>query len=552
MKKARISKKQIAMVLVTALAIIIFLFIQINSSKHVIPGEMVPLGKIMIPMNSIQGLLQNIILMSSICLACLDCNKGFAIGVTITGASMLSTIIQVVVGKNHHVLPGFAMCILTIAVMCVISYLLRIAQRNSVTDIMTGLKNQRGFLYTLEPMIGKKKNAIAYYLLNNYRAINDEYGHEAGDRILKVVGKKMQSVIGKDGEVFRIGGAVFSIIYKEGVDAEAKTKEIVDVLSEKTVVAVEGVEKPVEYFAESNAGVVYLNDRITSKDQAVKCADVAVMNATQRGMNIVALYDETMSLEEIEIKKTEQLINKGLKEEKFFFVYQPQYFVKDKKIRGFEALIRLEGDDGETVSPAKFIPVAERSTLVNDIDKYVLRYVAREFADIVKEYSDIRVSVNISANGFGSEGFVDTVKSIMEECKFPYENLEIEITEYSMSKNQEVTKRNIEELHKLGVYIALDDFGTGYTTLAKLLELKANVLKIDKSIVDTIENTDVNRKFVNTIGDMGHLLNCEVLLEGVETDSQLEYIKGMACDCVQGFVWGRPISFEEAIAKLHC
>lgn len=548
MKIGRVSKKHIALIIITIVAILMFFFIQINGVKSNGPESIVKIGNIVFPLNTIQGLLQNIVLLGCICCSCLDCNKGFAIGMTITIVSFLATLLQVVLGNNAYVLPGLAMCILTIIVMNVISYLLRIAQRNSITDIMTGLKNQRGFLYTLQPMIGRKKGAIAYLLLNNYRAINDEFGHEIGDKILKVVGKKIQDKLGEDGEVYRNNGAVFSILFKEGVNAEKSIEEIIELLSDEIRVTVDDMS--IKYYGECNAGVMYFDETATSKDKVTKCADVALMNACKMGMNKYAVYNESMSQEEIEDKKIEQMIKDALKNELFYLVYQPQYFVEGKKIRGFEALIRLRDEEGNVVSPGKFIPVAEKNTLIYNIDEYVLKYVAKEFAPIAREHSDIRISVNISANGFAREEFVPKVKKILDEYDFPYGSLEIEITEYSMSKAPAITMKNIEDLHELGIFIALDDFGTGYTTLAKLVELKANVLKIDKSIVDMIECTEVHRKFVKNIGDMGHLLDCEVLLEGVETDDQVEFIKEMKCDCIQGFVWGRPISFEEALTKL--
>lgn len=549
MKYFAVTKRNIALILVAAIALFVFIVIQINGARFADPAAVVNVGKVAFPANTIQGLLQNVVLLLAIVCACLDPYVGYLVGSLMAIGSMLATAMTAILGRNPFVIPGFAMALLTLIVINVIGYLLRRAQKNSVTDLMTGLMNQRGFLYKLEPLVKRKKGSVVYYLLNNYRAINDEYGHEIGDKILKEIGKKMQNTLGKDGDVFRIGGAVFAFIIKDGIDPVKKTAEVIDNLRNKTEVKIEG--QLIEYYAESNAGVLPLNSSIKSKDQAVKYADIALINACSLGMNKYAEYDESMSQEAIEEKKTEQMIINALDKGLFYLMYQPQYFVDGKKIRGFEALIRLKDEEGKVVSPGVFIPVAEKSNLIFDIDEYVLNYVSKEFAEVVKEHEDIRVSVNISANGFCRDNFVDKVKRILDENNFPYKNLEIEITEYSMSKSVETTRRNIDALHELGIYIALDDFGTGYTTLAKLLELKANVLKIDKSIVDTIENTDVNRKFVNTIGDMGHLLNCEVLLEGVETDSQLEYIKGMACDCVQGFVWGRPISFEEAVAKLH-
>jgi len=202
---------------------------------------------------------------------------------------------------------------------------------------------------------------------------------------------------------------------------------------------------------------------------------------------------------------------------------------------------------GEFVSPAEFIPVAEKGDLILQIDDYVLRRAMKEFKDIVEQVEEeLTISVNVSAKNISAKGFANKVKAILEETGFPSANLEIEITEYCMVQSVEATIQNIVELRALGIQVALDDFGTGYTSLSYLAKMPINLLKVDKSLVDDIVANEKSRDFVTAVIAMGHLMGCEVISEGVENEEQLALLNGQECDFVQGYVWGKPLDYEVA------
>ena len=181
------------------------------------------------------------------------------------------------------------------------------------------------------------------------------------------------------------------------------------------------------------------------------------------------------------------------------------------------------------------------------IDDYVLRRVMREFKALLDALGkDFIVSVNVSAKNIGSKNFADKVEKMLAEEQFLPKNLEIEITEYSFSDSMETTIENINKLKALGVQIALDDFGTGYTSIANLMKLPINLLKIDKSLIDDIETNHTARDMVDSVIYMGHVMNCDVISEGVETEKQLELLREHNCDFIQGFVWGKPQSYDDA------
>ncbi len=303
-------------------------------------------------------------------------------------------------------------------------------------------------------------------------------------------------------------------------------------------------------YIEGNAGIAHFPKDAKDSNILFKCADVALMTSLKNGSNTIAVFDEKMLSKMNSDKEVEQLIKRAYDEKYFYLEYQPQYSVSDKRLRGFESLIRMKLPDGRRISPAEFIPVAEKSNLIFSIDEYVLDFVTKEFSKVVEEAKEkITISVNISANGISRPEFVSIVENCLKKNNFKAENLEVEITEYSFDDSQEQTIKNINKLKEMGVQVALDDFGTGYASLGRLMNLSVDLLKIDKSLVDNIEKGEVNRDFINSIGSLGHLIDCKVILEGVETDSQVEYIKKLDCDYIQGYVWGKPMSFENA-AKL--
>ena len=181
------------------------------------------------------------------------------------------------------------------------------------------------------------------------------------------------------------------------------------------------------------------------------------------------------------------------------------------------------------------------------IDDFVLHTAIKEFKPVVENLdNDIIISINISAKTMGSKDFISRLSKIIEETHFPTENLELEITEYSFAESMETTITIIKALHEMGIKIALDDFGTGYTSIKQLMTLPINILKVDKSLIDDLESSQSMRDVVDSVIYMGHVMNCEVISEGVEKESQLEILREHKCDFIQGFVWGKPVDFEEA------
>ncbi len=520
--------------------------ISILGSSHVGGPQIVRIGDAVIPLSSIMGVLQTFSLMLLIIMGCVDCVVGARLAYIVGGYMFVSSIIGMIRTRNLEPLPGLFNCIMALIAIILIGHLMRNARMKSITDYATGTLNNIGFLeYLTKKIKDKKQGSLVYYQINNFRAINDDYGHDTGDKVLKITAARMNKVIGKDGVVGRIGGSEFAILIDGRKDANELIGKMFDSLNEKMII--DNGEFHLDCYIESNAGIACFPKDSNDVTTLFKCADLALMQSLKNGGNQICVFDENMQSRMHYEKEIEQLIKKASDEKYFYLEYQPQFSISDKSLRGFEALIRMKLPDGRKISPGEFIPVAEKSNLIFSIDEFVLDFVTREFAKVINESKEkVTISVNISANGISRPEFVSIVETSLRKNNFKAENLEIEITEYSFEESQEQTVKNIKKLKEMGVQVALDDFGTGYASLARLMNLSVDLLKVDKSLVDNVEKGEVNRDFINSIGSMGHLLDCKVILEGVETDSQLEFIKNLDCDYVQGYVWGKPMSYKNA------
>ncbi|MBP5576200.1 MAG: EAL domain-containing protein [Treponema sp.] len=244
----------------------------------------------------------------------------------------------------------------------------------------------------------------------------------------------------------------------------------------------------------------------------------------------------------------ERKIRAALDANEILFHLQPQYD-SNHKLRGFEALARMKDADDTFIRPDIFIPVAERAGLIDRIDLMVFRKSALFLADIIKKAGkdlDITICINISVRHLMKNNFIEEIKKVLHESGVSANHFEMEITESIMIESYEKALKYINEVKEMGFKVALDDFGTGYSSLSYLHSFPANLLKIDKSFIDVMNSSDSSKKYVATIISIGHILNLEVISEGVESEDQLSTLKEIGCDYIQGYIWGKPMPPEEA------
>ena len=471
---------------------------------------------------------------------------GTAISIILIGFSMINMLVVMIVTRKMDPLPGFcnlAIYTVTLLLLCV---QFRIREKTAVTDFLTGLQNRRGLYQELNAGIEKGKPFYVIYIdLDNFKVINDNYGHTYGDSLLQLVTKRMKEIVGNRGVLSRIGGDEFVLVVDGEMNAAEIAERILDKICEKATLAANFTW--IDSYLTAYAGISRFPEDSLDAEALIKYADIAMYQASKENKTRICFFNRTMEEHLKREVELERLIKDALTKDYFYLVYQPQYKLGDKKLRGFEALLRMRTPKGEFVSPAEFIPVAEKGDLILQIDDYVLRRAMKEFKDIVEQVEEeLTISVNVSAKNISAKGFANKVKAILEETGFPSANLEIEITEYCMVQSVEATIQNIVELRALGIQVALDDFGTGYTSLSYLAKMPINLLKVDKSLVDDIVANEKSRDFVTAVIAMGHLMGCEVISEGVENEEQLALLNGQECDFVQGYVWGKPLDYEVA------
>ena len=505
-------------------------------------------GEMKLPATSFLGIIQAVMGLLCIIMVSIDYKMGRIMALVFMLGSVFFMFVNIIKTGDMSSLPGIYNSIITIVSVMIISNGLSKADKRAVTDYLTGLRNRRGLVTLIDKSIKDKKSfSVVYFELENFRTINDNLGYKYGDVALKTVASKLSEFENEDNVyVSRIGGAEFAAVVFGSIDPKNFAEKVIEKIGTNIT---NTNDMDIRLSLSVYSGICSYPGDANNADDILKYADIAVYNARMaRSKNRICFFDKEMKEKLFRQIELERIVRDSLTHDYFYLVYQPQYDINSKKLRGFETLLRLKTPDGTSVSPGEFIPVVEKSELIMKVDSYVIRRALKEAKSMVDAAgSSIVISINVSAKNISSHGFVSEIRGGLEESGFPPQCLEIEITEYSFAEDDITTTENLTELRSLGVQIALDDFGTGYTSLSQVMRLPVNLLKIDKSLIDDIEHNQVNRDFVDAIIYMGHLMNCDVISEGVESDKQLGLLKDHECDYVQGFVWGKPMEYEKAL-----
>lgn len=532
------------MIICCSIIYIILIFVTFIISRA--GNKVLIIGGNSIPALSLNGVLQAVQYFMCIFMVSVDYKRGRLISSLMIALSICLNLIQIVTLHLLNSLPGIINLIVSLIGIEVLCRQFEIREKDIVTDFLTKLNNRHGLVRALNEKTSRKDPFYVMYIdLENFKLINDNLGHRCGDAALILISERIQAVVNSKGILGRIGGDEFILILDHWCDPAETAKAIISAISEK--IPISTGETIVDCYISAFIGISSFPEDAADADTLIKYADIAMYHSAKNKENRICFFNKEMEKELLRQMELERIIKESFDNNNFYLVYQPQYKIDGKKLRGFESLLRLKTSDGVPISPAEFIPVAEKTDLILRIDDYVIRRVLREFRKpLEKAPEQFTVSVNISAKNIASPGFAERVMEMIEEADFPAQNLEIEITEYCLVKSLGVTIDNIKKLRNIGVQIALDDFGTGYTSLSYLAKLPINLLKIDKSLIDDIETDDKSREFANAVISMGHLMGCEVISEGVENEAQLALLKGQECDFVQGYVWGRPLEYNAA------
>ena len=481
---------------------------------------------------------------------------GFFTSLAVLTVQIPMIISGIIFRHNLSSLPGLVTDLFTIISIIVIfvnnvnieKYQRRINDQ-AVTDRLTGLPNRFACSELINDLIKhNEKFVVVSADLNNFKSINDTMGHEAGNKVLIEVANRWKTAAdtGLSGTVdfvTRQGGDEFAIIlrnYRSADDILNAVKYYESVLDKRITV------DDCDFFITASFGYAEFPVDAKNSDSLLSYADAAMaeLKRTNSSDHILRFKPELLKIERtLEI---EQKIRTALENNTIYFNLQPQFDLSHK-LRGFEALARMKDADGNFISPGEFIPVAEKVGLIDKVDHSVFKNAATFFGELIKKAgTDITLSVNVSVRHLMKNDFLDEVREVLNTCGVPAGQLEIEITESVMIDSAEKALQCINEIKNMGIKIAIDDFGTGYSSLSYLNNFPANLLKIDKSFIDKMNTSDSSKKYVAAIISIGHIMNFNVISEGVEEEEQLETLKEIGCDFIQGFIWGRPLPPEEA------
>ncbi|TMN71513.1 GGDEF-domain containing protein [Pseudoalteromonas sp. S1727] len=429
-------------------------------------------------------------------------------------------------------------------------------------DMLTGLPNRWSFKFNLERMLTRAKKdkqrlGLLYIDLDNFKQVNDQYGHEAGDRLLLKFSEQLRETIRPSDELLkpqaeilaRLAGDEFVVLLpniKDPLDASTVATRILNIF--------EGGFKvdDFDHMVYASIGIAVYPDITTEPFDLLHHADAAMYDAKNNGRNCFRFFTQEIA----DKLQQRQLIEKGLRlalnEKHLSLVYMPIFDCKDNSIVAVEVLLRCQSPELKGVGPDQFIPVAEATGLIKDIDLWVIDNALQAQGILQNQHNfKGKICINISGVELHNEAFPLQVKNLLDYHKIKPESVELEVTETAFVAGDITCLRILKALDKLGVSIALDDFGTGYTAFNQLIHYPADCLKIDRSFVnDLFSEREARNKMVMIIQSLAKLYDLRVIAEGVETEAQLTYLREHGCDWAQGYYLSRPLKWDELLNVL--
>ncbi|MBP0593509.1 EAL domain-containing protein [Paraburkholderia sp. LEh10] len=384
--------------------------------------------------------------------------------------------------------------------------------------------------------------AVVFIDLDGFKNVNDSLGHSVGDRLLSVVADRLARCARASDTVARHGGDEFVIVMTDTVDEQSLIAWMERVRA--------SISEPVwldgtELYVGCSMGASLFPQDGEDAETLMKKADLAMYRAKDMGRNTFQFYQPEMNVSAGARLNMERRLRRALRDNEFLLHYQPQVDIETGQVVGMEALVRWRDPEAGLIPPSQFIPVAEESGLIGPLSEWVLREACRQN----KAWQDeglppARVSVNLSARQFQQRDIAKLVTQVLEETGLEPQYLELELTESTIMRNAEEAVTMLNELHALGIGLAIDDFGTGYSSLSYLKRFPVDRLKIDRSFVSDIGESSDDETITSAIIALAHSLNLQVIAEGVETSTQLDFLKERACDEMQGYFFAKPMPHD--------
>lgn len=415
--------------------------------------------------------------------------------------------------------------------------------RHLYYDSLTGLPNWTLFQETLDlaithAMSKREQLAVMFIDIDNFKLINDSLGYQAGDLLLKELARRIMNVVDSQCTLARQSADKFTLLCPEteGIDAIVKQAEqLVQAMEEPWVY------KDYDYFLSVSIGVAVYPEDGRDSESLLKNGDTAMHRAKQVGRNNYQFFTAKMGSAAFNRLRMESLLRRALEREEFVVYYQPQVDVRTNQITGLEALVRWNNPQMGMVSPGQFIPLAEETGLIVPIGLWVLKTAckqARRWQQL--GLPPVKLGVNLSPIQFKQAGLVAAVAEVLAETDFPADLLELEMTESTVLDDVAFTQKTLEQLMEMGISIAIDDFGTGHSTLKNLRQFPLSTLKIDRTFLQEVPESQVDSAIISAVMVLSEKLNLRVIAEGVETQKQLDFLRSQECHEVQGYLFSKP------------
>ncbi|WP_166786683.1 sensor domain-containing protein [Jeotgalibacillus salarius] len=413
------------------------------------------------------------------------------------------------------------------------------------SDHLTGLPNRRYSYELMKDYIEKNHPFTIYFLdLDQFKIINDLYGHDVGDKLIQKIGRRLEKNLPNDITISRLGGDEYLILVPKLLnesDVNDFGNRVIGMFGQAFVLQ----DRP-EIHIEPSVGVSQYPKDGNLVDTLIDKADIAMYEAKKKQSAKAVMYDPVMHESVSRDMIIQQELKKVIERGELQFVYQPQIDATKNWITGVEVLTRWTHPVLGPVSPAEFIPIAETSGMMEKLTRHQLDWCLKKFTEWRKRFSFTGViAFNISSGLFRNKNFIAYLEQVIRDHHIPFNQIELEITENIQLFSHRESVQTLERLRELGIRVAIDDFGTGYSTLSYLNQFPVDKIKVDKHFTDQIHHDAKGEAILVSIIKLANSLDLDVLAEGVETLSQSEYLQRNGCDYMQGYYYFKPMTLEE-------
>ncbi|MGN7479220.1 putative bifunctional diguanylate cyclase/phosphodiesterase [Solibacillus silvestris] len=429
-------------------------------------------------------------------------------------------------------------------------------EKRALHDSLTDVCNRFAFIERMKvllEMTEQKKlpiqHAVFFMDLDRFKQVNDTLGHAIGDQLLVEVSKRVKSLLKNKDILARFGGDEF-VITLANIQHPREAAKFAETV-------IRAFEKPIkirdqDIYVSTSIGISIYPEDGTTTEQLLNRADRAMSFSKENGRNCFSFYFEELKTDSNRVLLLDSELRKAIENREFTLAYQPKICTQKSEIVGIEALVRWDSEKLGFVSPSEFIDHAEESGLIIPLSEIIFELACEGYHKLVAAgYPKVPIAINVSSIHFQQQSFLESVQTILERNNTSAQCFEIEVTERTVMNSAQETISKLVKLKQLGFKLSIDDFGTGYSSLSYLVRFPLDVLKIDRSFIQHICSLDDKQAIVDAIIQMAHRLQMKVVAEGVETSQQVELLKSMGCDFIQGYYYSRPLPMEELIDFIH-